>query len=265
MCVFSWNRWSCGHFVKTRIEYCKHARDLPPKQRECNVRCEKPGDCPDLNNHIKTKCQGCTYGAELPSGGASLRYISLRTRDAAPSPGGNQPHSGCEQTYQEIRRELLATRCEIQRQQARSLDEAWRAVTGLTHSLCDAEDKYRKFGSKYYSDYWFGYAEIQHRRPRFYDTIVDAFHGNNHQRPFLQPWRDLEASIQAALDSLSLGDASQAYSSCFIGFNIAKSVYASLHRLECAIRDINFYVNLSSHINGAYREVSDFSSRDAAL
>lgn len=233
MCIFTWDRWSCGHVEKTRIEYCDHARDLTPKQRDCYEQCHKPSACPELNNHISERCKECCHREGSSGSSGSLPYIALDAQ--------GQAHYKYEQERRAIRREILQTQCELRHLRATCTHAATASINFLSTELRNGEDQYRDLGARYYGCAWFATVDREDFRDarQVSINIADALHGYNVERSFLQPWRDLERSISVALHHLAMGESTKAYHTCYYrAFPAARAMTASLHQLKTYINII---------------------------
>ncbi|KAF2469452.1 uncharacterized protein BDR25DRAFT_356679 [Lindgomyces ingoldianus] len=238
MCRFTWNRWSCGHFNKTRIEYCDVSALFTPDDRD-ELPCHTPDDSPDYNNHFPEWCFGCTLGH--PPAETRLHYIELHPLE-------------CEHrltaSEDEYTRAFQAT--QLARREYDNLCEA--AATGvrecinsLARDLSQFEDQYRALGGQYYRQGWFAHRDAILRHDAF-NRLIDAFHGNipiPHRR-FFRGWLDLEISIRAALDALE--DRSKireirvqtSRKECQVATTFVRNINESLNQLKCDISHFEF-------------------------
>lgn len=198
MCIFSWDRWSCGHFTKNRIEYCSYARDLPVRQRDLDLRCHIPGDNSELNSHIHALCEVCRAADENCSlSGNILHYITLD--GPSQSPPSHSYTTKLDSERKELHLALSRVRSQICQLNVLRRNAARNSIAKLTHKLLGFEDCYRQLGARYYGCGWFANVSHEGYLQRHHDIITEAFHGRKSDRDFFQPWNDLESSIRVAL------------------------------------------------------------------
>lgn len=117
----------------------------------------------------------------------------------------------------------------------------------MTQELLQAEDEYRRIGSRYY--YW-GNRTANGTSLSLDEAsraeLEDALHGNISGRAYFKHWRELESSIHSAIQLLRGGHSFEAYQKCFSAFPQALAITEALSRLN-------------NHINvvGSYREDFD--------
>lgn len=79
MCIFSWTRWSCGHLIKTRIDYCARSRNLTAAQRKYDMSCHAPSDLDQDNEDIPRPCDQCLLDTDICLDGVSLATLLVNS------------------------------------------------------------------------------------------------------------------------------------------------------------------------------------------
>jgi hypothetical protein len=177
MCVYTWNRWSCGHCTKTSIEYCGVACHLLPAQRDLKIDCHIPSTSADLNEHFGVPCLGCSDGIGPSPNAFKLRYIELhpKTRDDYDA----RSHAKIERLREAEHLGRMAWNT--------FYDAASDGISKLTQALFEAEDYYRWLGASYYTRAWFTLSLVAPCYAESYELISSAFHGTYRNRTFLRP------------------------------------------------------------------------------
>lgn len=243
MCIFSWDRWTCGHFAKTRIEYCWDACNTPTIiTRDFDPLCHMPGDDPELCRHIEAKCKNCVEDTQYDHPQGTLRYIPLRDLSPSVSPSRRQSYETWKREYAEIRKQLHDVRQHIHRQQTECSNNIWHSITFLTRKLLECEDHYRQIGARYYSQGWFAHTLLEgHEHASQPDALLaDAFHGNTDQRKFFQPWSDFEASLKIATNHLLGQKLDLAVRECKSSFKLVEFMEKALNKVNDFVKAVEY-------------------------
>ncbi|KAF2279832.1 uncharacterized protein EI97DRAFT_440118 [Westerdykella ornata] len=256
MCIFGWDRWSCGHYRKTRIEYCATARTLPAQVREDNTHCHIPSRDYDFNHHIPTCCDDCISG--YGNIRAVLPYITQVTPDRRGCGPDRRTHHWGERERQRIQFEVPGTRDDIEKFQTTYRDSARKSIYFLTQRVFQVQDEYRRIGYQYYAGLWMGFLQYQRLAPDLAAHISEALHGSNADREFLQPCEDVHRLLEVALSNVSLNNVYQAYNNCYLAFVRLNTMFARLRSLRQKVESIE-------DLGFGYHDAGLQQQRDEAL
>lgn len=121
-------------------------------------------------------------------------------------------------------------------------DTTTTGIFYLTQTLVNAEDHYRLLGSKYYSHSWIAISLsgefVETVNADSYSVVVSALHGREQNRPFLQPWRELERRMNRSASLLAANEAHEAYRECMKAFARAREVSRSLVHLQRCLDEL---------------------------
>ncbi|KAF2660401.1 hypothetical protein K491DRAFT_711890 [Lophiostoma macrostomum CBS 122681] len=253
MCIFTWNRWACGHFRTTSIEYCDEARNMCAKLRTYITDCHVPSEAADLNRHQSHPCRHCAYNEEARHRCRWLPYIALADEKK------DKPVTPIQQQYAETARELAKMRRSQRRAEAELRTLRWDRIHNLTQQLFNFEERYRSLGGQYYKSGWF--MSLEEGNDSEYavpDLIVNALHGQEKNRAFFQPWWDLEKSVALAVRLVKTAKLDEALHELENGTRFARDVKESLDELERL-------VNIANNSYDAIGRPEDYQARDRAV
>lgn len=135
----------------------------------------------------------------------------------------------------------------------------------MTQELLQAEDEYRRIGSRYY--YW---GQSTTTGSRTLDEasraeLEDALHGNTSERKFFQLWRKLELSIQRSIQLLKCGKSFEAYQQSFSAFPQVLAITKALARLNSHVDKVGSYREDFGHYRDRVGHDHVAAARDNAM